>query len=118
LTSLPARSGTPEVVHPVALTIFFGLASEPGGASSEAGNRQIPGRKKFTCRDCHEGSPQPQKIYKASKADVGLSGRSLTPAAGTRIKPTGIPDGWRIRGTKEPGGVLYRDPITLGTPCE
>lgn len=50
----------------------------------------------------------------AAKTDVGLSNRGIVPAAGTRIRPAGIPDGWRVTGTKSPGGVLYRDPTNVG----
>ncbi|MGL4745928.1 MAG: hypothetical protein ACRCXL_16280 [Dermatophilaceae bacterium] len=50
----------------------------------------------------------------AAKADVGLSARGLVPATGTRIRPAGIPDGWRVTGTNSPGGVLYRDPTNAG----
>jgi hypothetical protein len=46
--------------------------------------------------------------------DVGLSTRGLTPAAGTRIPPEGIPENWRIVGTKSPGGVRYYDPSNPG----
>lgn len=61
--------------------------------------------------------PQPVSVAGravAAKTDVGLSTRGLTPAAGTRIRPAGIPDGWRVTGTKSPGGVLYRDPANAG----
>lgn len=50
----------------------------------------------------------------AAKTDIGLSGRGLLPNAGTRIRPSGISEGWRISGTKSPGGVLYRDPTNAG----
>lgn len=50
----------------------------------------------------------------AAKSDAGLSTRGLTAARETRVKPAGIPDGWRITGTKSPGGVLYRDPNNAG----
>jgi len=60
-----------------------------------------------------EGSAPP-KPGVAAKTDVGLSTRGLSPAAGTRIRPAGIPDAWRVTGTKSPGGVLYRDPANAG----
>lgn len=47
-------------------------------------------------------------------ADVGLSTRGLVPGAGTRLVPEGIPGGWRISGTKTPGGVRYYDPANPG----
>lgn len=47
---------------------------------------------------------------KAAKADVGLSSRGLRPAPGTRVRPSGISEGWRIRGTKTAGGTRYYDP--------
>ncbi|RIK04924.1 MAG: hypothetical protein DCC49_13095 [Acidobacteria bacterium] len=47
--------------------------------------------------------------------DVGLSARGLRPAPGTRVRPEGIPEGRRIRGTtKTPGGTEYYDPTNLG----
>ncbi|SMC33000.1 RHS repeat-associated core domain-containing protein [Janibacter indicus] len=75
----------------------------------------------FTQEECAEiaigfvpGSKLGRGVSGAAKADVGLSGRGLVPAAGTRIKPVGIPEGWRITGTKSSGGVLYRDPTNAG----
>ncbi len=56
----------------------------------------------------------PARIPIAAKTDIGLSGRGLAPAAGTRIRPDGIPDGWRITSTKSRRGVLYRDPTNSG----
>lgn len=50
----------------------------------------------------------------AAKADVGLSSRGLRPAAGTRVRPSGVPEGWRIRGTKTAGGTRYSDPSNPG----
>lgn len=35
-------------------------------------------------------------------------------AAGTRIRPEGIPDNWRITGTDSPGGTRYYDPSNPG----
>lgn len=50
----------------------------------------------------------------AAKADVGLASRGLRPLAGTRVRPEGIPEGWRIRGTKTAGGTRYYDPANPG----
>ncbi len=44
----------------------------------------------------------------------GFSPRGLFAAAGTRVRPSGIPEGWRVTGTKGPGGVLYSDPTNPG----
>jgi len=46
--------------------------------------------------------------------DVGLSNRGLVPAAGTRVRPTGIPDDWRTVPTRGDGGVRYYDPTNAG----
>lgn len=46
--------------------------------------------------------------------DIGLSGRGLVPAAGTRVRPAGIPDEWRIVPTRSGGGVRYYDPTNPG----
>jgi hypothetical protein len=53
-----------------------------------------------------EVSPAPE--------DVGLSTRGLTPEAGTRIRPEGIPENWRITGTDSSGGTRYYDPSNPG----
>jgi RHS repeat-associated protein len=42
--------------------------------------------------------------------DKGLAGRGFRPPPGTRVRPKGVPEGWRIRGTKGEGGVRYIDP--------
>lgn len=46
--------------------------------------------------------------------DVGLSNRGLVPAAGTRGRPAGVPDEWRIVPTRGDGGVRYYDPTNPG----
>ena len=46
--------------------------------------------------------------------DVGLSNRGLVPAAGTRVRPAGVPDEWRIVPTRGDGGVRYYDPTNPG----
>jgi uncharacterized protein RhaS with RHS repeats len=40
----------------------------------------------------------------------GLETRGIRPAPGTRVIPKGIPEGWRIKGTREAGGVKYYNP--------
>lgn len=50
----------------------------------------------------------------AATEDVGLSTRGLTPEAGTRIRPEGIPENWRITGTDSSGGTRYYDPSDPG----
>lgn len=46
--------------------------------------------------------------------DVGLSTRGLRPLPGTRVRPDGIPDNWRITGTDSAGGTRYYDPSNPG----
>lgn len=46
--------------------------------------------------------------------DVGLSTRGLVPAAGTRMRPPGVPDEWRVVPTNSGGGVRYYDPANPG----
>lgn len=50
----------------------------------------------------------------AAEEDVGLSSRGLRPAAGTRVRPSGIPEGWRVRPTRGEGGTWYYDPANKG----
>jgi len=45
---------------------------------------------------------------------LGLSTRGLRPLPGTRVRPDGIPDNWRITGTDSPGGTRYYDPSNRG----
>ncbi|MEZ9187608.1 hypothetical protein AB4158_26220, partial [Vibrio splendidus] len=40
----------------------------------------------------------------------GLESRGIRPQLGTRVKPEGIPDNWRVRSSKSKGGVKYSDP--------
>ena len=40
----------------------------------------------------------------------GLEVRGLRPAPGTRIRPEGIPETWKIRPTESGGGVQYYNP--------
>lgn len=46
--------------------------------------------------------------------DVGLSARGVVPAAGTRVRPAGVPDEWRVVPTNSGGGVRYYDPTNPG----
>lgn len=50
----------------------------------------------------------------ATKADAGLASRGLRPAAGTRVRPPGVPEGWRVRPTRGDGGTWYYDPSNKG----
>lgn len=50
---------------------------------------------------------------KAAKGPLDSFG-GVKPAPGTRVRPEGIPDGWRIRPTREPGGTWYYDPKNKG----
>ncbi|QVL30267.1 hypothetical protein KIH39_15545 [Telmatocola sphagniphila] len=43
-------------------------------------------------------------------AIAGFEAYGVNPLPGTRIRPPGIPDGWRIRGTKSKGGIEYYNP--------
>jgi hypothetical protein len=47
-------------------------------------------------------------------ADPWLSRQGVRPAPGTRVRPQGVPENWRIRGTDTPGGVRYYDPQNPG----
>lgn len=40
----------------------------------------------------------------------GLETRGLRPAPGTRVRPEGIPEGWKVQPTKSGGGVQYVNP--------
>lgn len=46
--------------------------------------------------------------------DIGLSGRGLIPATGTRVRPAGVPDSWRIVPTRSGGGARHYDPQNPG----
>ena len=55
-----------------------------------------------------------RNLDEAAKANVGLASRGRRPAPGTRVRPPGIPAGWRIRGTRSGGGTRYYDPSNPG----
>ena len=38
----------------------------------------------------------------------------MRPAPGTRVRPSGVPENWRIGPTETPGGVKYSDPRNAG----
>lgn len=40
----------------------------------------------------------------------GFEPHGTTPLPGTRVRPEGIPDGWRVRPTSTKGGVEYYNP--------
>jgi len=40
----------------------------------------------------------------------GLEVRGLRPAPGTRVRPAGVPDTWKVRPTESGGGVQYCNP--------
>ncbi|MEJ1414893.1 MAG: hypothetical protein RPU90_15215 [Candidatus Sedimenticola sp. (ex Thyasira tokunagai)] len=49
------------------------------------------------------------RVFRAGKR-TGLETRGIRPQPGTRVKPDGIPDNWRIGSSKSKGGVKYTDP--------
>jgi RHS repeat-associated protein len=42
--------------------------------------------------------------------DPGLSTRGIRPIAGTRVRPPGLPESWRVSPTNTAGGVMYTQP--------
>lgn len=61
--------------------------------------------------------PLPQQPPSSSSCPAngpGLERNGFRPAPGTRVPPGGIPDSWRIGGTRTPGGVNYYDPQNPG----
>jgi len=48
--------------------------------------------------------------YNVAKETKGLETRGVKPAAGTRIRPEGVPEEWRIRQTRGKGGTEYFNP--------
>ncbi|MCE0494162.1 hypothetical protein [Vibrio salinus] len=49
-------------------------------------------------------------IKRSKIVTKGLESRGIRPQPGTRVKPEGIPDNWRVRSSKSKGGVKYSDP--------
>jgi hypothetical protein len=47
-------------------------------------------------------------------ADPWLSRQGVRSAPGTRVRPQGVPENWRISGTRELGGTRYYDPTNPG----
>jgi len=58
--------------------------------------------------DARSGNAAPKS------ADPWLSRQGVRPAPGTRVRPQGVPENWRIRGANTPGGVRYYDPSNPG----
>ena len=61
------------------------------------------------------GLPGPGRAYKDSaeffkKGITGLETRGVKPAPGTRVRPEGVPEGWRVRSTRGKGGTEYYNP--------
>jgi hypothetical protein len=88
---------------------FFKIADRTLGFRSALALRNMepiaPGR-----------SREPSTFHAAERVPVsGFSPRGVNPAPGTRVIPEGIPEGWRIRGTRGDGGVQYYNP---GNPNE
>jgi hypothetical protein len=86
----PSTSTTPTPqLRATALAVRAGNVSVPGSSASSISSRR-------------------------AAEDVGLASRGLRPLAGTRIRPDGIPEGWRVRPTKGDGGTWYYDPADKG----
>ena len=62
----------------------------------------------------HLETPGATAVLDHTPSDVGMSTRGLRPAPGTRVRPEGLPESWRITGTRSPGGVRYFDPQNPG----
>jgi len=56
------------------------------------------------------GKIQGKLKAKAARGTPGLETRGLRPAPGTRVRPEGIPEGWRVRPTDSGGGAQYYNP--------
>ncbi|MCU0972474.1 MAG: hypothetical protein MUF80_00715 [Burkholderiales bacterium] len=50
----------------------------------------------------------------ASDDAVAARGVGIVPKAGTRVRPAGVPENWRIRPSDSPGGTKYYDPKNRG----
>lgn len=46
--------------------------------------------------------------------DAGDAARGVVPKPGTRVRPPGVPENWRVRPSDSPGGVKYYDPRNPG----
>ncbi len=47
-------------------------------------------------------------------AGAGLVGRGINPKPGTRVRPEGIPENWRIGPSRSKGGIKFQDPKNPG----
>ena len=54
-----------------------------------------------------------QGIRNKKKQSGGLEKRGYRPKPGTRIRPEGLPENWRISGTDGVGGTKYYDPSNI-----
>jgi RHS repeat-associated protein len=51
---------------------------------------------------------------KLGSASAKVAARGVVPKPGTRVRPTGVPENWRVRPSDSPGGVKYSDPKNPG----
>ena len=82
--------------------------AEAPGATAQRAGRPVGHRQAVT--------PQvsPSSPAGVAAEDVGLSARGFRPAPGTRVRPDGVPENWRITGTDSRGGTQYSDPSNSG----
>jgi RHS repeat-associated protein len=100
--SRPLASGA-EVLIPGTAALKAARGAEGLLAGGRAVARSLLGR-----------SPEATAQEATAAGDVGLSTPGLRPLPGTRVRPDGVPDNWRITGTDSAGGTRYYDPSNPG----
>jgi RHS repeat-associated protein len=77
------------------------------GAAEGAGRGSVP-KVDAAAGGEFEG---PLRMVEQPLAPKGaIPGKGINPKPGTRVRPEGVPENWRIRGTDTPGGTQYYNP--------
>jgi hypothetical protein len=105
--SEPVPGEAPPVDAPGTTTTEGGPAGN--GTPLNEGTPRVPGSAPRTVRG-NATTPEAATSSAAETTSPGLSTRGVRPAPGTRVRPEGVPENWRIRPTDQPGGTHYFDP--------
>ena len=118
LLALPTTTGVAQVAHAYDVSTVASVDDRTSAAAETASALLNGVRDESVSLPIYDPGPSTTSsrsvVATNTVDDVGLSARGVVPAAGTRVRPAGVPDEWRVVPTNSGGGVRYYDPTNPG----